>query len=119
MDTIQFRVPGNTDIKEAIDVFSLLRKSNPKLLPRIWHQRVASVYADEINRGDTEFFVTKDYTSDIVNVDHPDNHRRISDAIDNLREPVSHMSEHDKQSILAHVKLLCDMSIRIVQPRAH
>ena len=69
---VQSVFPDDTDILTAKNALLAIRKANPKLLVIIWIKYVVTPYKQQIDAGDIEFFVTKDYSSDLARNDHAD-----------------------------------------------
>ena len=50
--------PNDTDILQAKNSFSLIRKANPKMIIKIWQKFVVEKYSDAIDNGDISFFIS-------------------------------------------------------------
>lgn len=101
--------PDNIDVLTASKSMTMLRKANPRLIIGIWNEYVSSKYADEIERGEIEFFMEKDYGSDTTNMD---NSSQVVNAINRMREPVKLMSPDNQaktMKYLQNLKKICDM----------
>jgi hypothetical protein len=53
------------DILTAKNSLLTIRKANPKLLIKIWYKYVAFPYNAEIESGNIDFFINKDYSKDV------------------------------------------------------
>ena len=95
--------PEDVDIKTAKNSVIFLQKSNPSLLLKLWKSHVMTKYQDEINRGDIDFFIKKDYKSDLVKTKNSD---QINAIIDRLRTPISQMSEENKNKTIKYIQNL-------------
>lgn len=95
--------PDDVDIKTAKNALLLMKKSNPKLLPNIWFRNVARPYREQIERGDIEFFLEKDYASDCA---RHGNGQKIMESIDKLRNPVKNMLPEDQEKTMKYVQNL-------------
>ena len=95
--------PEDVDIKTAKNSVIFLQKSNPSLLLKLWKSHVMTKYQDEINRGDIDFFIKKDYKSDLVKTSNSD---QINAIIDRLRTPISQMSEENKNKTIKYIQNL-------------
>ena len=62
---VQNVFPEDVDILAAKNSLLAVRKANPKLLAKIWYTQIALKYRQQIEAGDIEFFLNKDYKSDI------------------------------------------------------
>ena len=78
---IQSIFPTDPDILTAKNALLAIRKANPKLLVKIWFKYVYNPYKEHINAGDIHFFLTKDYSRDLVKNENADKIR------DECREP--------------------------------
>lgn len=108
LDDIQNVFPEDVDIKAAKNSIATIRKANPKLLIKIWTKYVVLPYQKEINDGNINFFISKDYSSDLVKTD---NSNQIMDAIDRLREPIKLMSEENQQKTMKYIQNLSKLAL--------
>jgi hypothetical protein len=79
INDIQSVFPDDADILTAKNALMTIRKANPKLIPRIWIKYVAAPYKDRIISGDLNFFIEKDYASDLTKTGNQD---QIMESID-------------------------------------
>ena len=100
--------PDDLDILSAKNSLTLIRKSNPKLLIKIWNTYVVIPYKSQIESGDFNFFVEKDYSQDLVK---NDNANKIMQSIDKLREPIKSMSKENKEKTMKYVENLSKLSL--------
>lgn len=96
----------NMDIKTAINVLTGIKKVNPKMIIRIWKECVVDPYSNEIKKGDFDFFINKDYASD-VNFEQND---RVLQGIESLRKPIASMPKDDQDKCMKYVKNLSVLS---------
>lgn len=104
--------PDDPDILTAKNALLAIRKANPKLLVRIWIKYVYSPYKSEIETGDINFFITKDYAADLVRNDNAD---KIMESIDRLRNPVKEMSPENQAKTMKYIQNLCKIAILVPQ----
>ena len=57
--------PDNIDIKTGHTFITGIKKVNPKKLIQVWKTSVLDCYGKEIESGDIDFFLNKDYTNDL------------------------------------------------------
>jgi hypothetical protein len=57
--------PMDQDILVAKNSLIAIRKANPKMIIKIWSQFVVGKYKNEIENGDLDFFINKDYSGDV------------------------------------------------------
>jgi hypothetical protein len=89
VDDIQSVFPDDADILTAKNALIAIRKANPKLIVKIWTSYVYTPYKQQIESGNIEFFLTKDYSNDLSKNDNAD---KIMESIDRLRKPIKDMS---------------------------
>jgi uncharacterized protein (UPF0335 family) len=103
IEDIESVFPEDVDIKTAKNAIIAIKKTNPKLIPQIWYRNVAGKYRDQIEIGDCDFFINKDYTSDCARHGHG---QKIMEAIDRLREPVKNMNSENQAKTMKYVQNL-------------
>jgi hypothetical protein len=103
VEDIERVFPEDVDIKSAKNALILIKKNNPKLLPNIWYRNVAKPYKEQIESGDVEFFISKDYSTDCERHGHG---QKIMEAIDKLRNPVKNMSSEEQEKTMKYVQNL-------------
>ena len=109
---IQSVFPDDPDILTAKNALLTIRKANPKLLVRIWLSYVYNPYKQHIEAGDINFFLTKDYSSDLARNDNAD---KIMESIDRLRNPVKQMSSENQAKTMKYIQNLSKLAIMIPQ----
>ena len=109
---VQSVFPDDPDILTAKNALLTIRKANPKLLVRIWIKYVVSPYKEHIDAGDIEFFVTKDYSSDLARNDNAD---KIMESIDRLRSPIKQMSPENRVKTMKYIQNLSKLALMIPQ----
>ncbi len=109
---IQNVFPEDPDILTAKNALATLRKTNPKLLVKIWVKYVATPYKSQIEMGDIDFFISKDYSTDFAKTDNSD---KIMESIDRLRNPVKNMSPENQAKTMKYIQNLSKLSALIPQ----
>ena len=104
--------PDDADILTAKNALLAIRKANPKLLVKIWIKYVYTPYKSKIEDGDINFFISKDYSADLVRNDNAD---KIMESIDRLRNPVKEMSIENQAKTMKYIQNLCKIAILIPQ----
>ena len=99
--------PEDPDILTAKNALSSIRKANPKLIVKIWIKYVADPYRDRILAGDINFFIEKDYASDLTRFNYTD---QIMTSIDRLRNPVKQMNAENQQKTMKYIQNLCKIA---------
>lgn len=112
LDDILVVFPNDTDLLSAKNAMKLIRKSNPKLIPTIWEQRIASKYRAQIEQGDLSYFIDKNYDDELKG---EKNGARIMEAVNRLREPIRQMSPENQTKVLQYIQNLTRLSQVISQ----
>ena len=99
--------PENIDIKSSKTFFEITKKANPSLLIKIWKTYVSGPYGETLAQGDLDYFINKDYSEDLVNLN---NAADILKAIDKLRAPIKELSEENKNHSLDYLQKLNKLS---------
>ena len=86
---IQSVFPEDVDILSAKNALLAIKKANPKMIVKIWKTFIVGKYKSEIDSGNLDFFMNKDYSTDVANSSNSD---KIMESIDRLREPIRNMS---------------------------
>ena len=107
VNDIQRVFPEDTDILTAKNAFLTARKANPKLIVKIWKLYVVSKYRKELESGNIEFFINKDYKNDVAVSPYSD---KITESIDRLREPVKKMNEDEQAKTLKYIQNFTKLS---------
>ena len=84
-----------------------MRQANPKLIMQCWYTNIVMVYKTEIDAGDINFFITKQYDKDLSNVKSNDT---IIKGINKLREPIKLMSDSNQQKAMKYMQNLSKLS---------
>ena len=104
--------PDNDDIRTVKTSLVTIRKSNPRLILTAFKGSVIDKYRNEIDNGDINFFVDKDYKQDVHGVGSS---QMILEKIDCLRKPVREMSKTDQDKVISYIQnlaKLCDMYLK-------
>jgi hypothetical protein len=100
--------PEDNDILLAKNAFNTIRKANPKLIIKIWKLYIVDKYQKQIESGNIDFFINKDYSQDLANADHSS---KIIEAIDRLRNPIKLMTETDQSKTMKYIQNLTKLSV--------
>lgn len=95
--------PDEVDIKTAKNLFLTIKKANPRIIPNVWYKYVAGPYREQVERGDCDFFINKDYSQDLSHHSHGD---KIVEAINKLRTPIRNMCPEDQVKTMKYVQNL-------------
>ena len=104
---IQRVFPEDVDVLTAKNALLAIRKTNPKMIVKIWTTFIVGEYKKEIDAGDIAFFINKDYTKDIEQSASSD---KITESIDRLRNPVKQMSTEDQAKVMKYIQNLTKLA---------
>ncbi len=110
INDVQSVFPDDPDILTAKNSIALIRKSNPKLLPKIWVTYIVGPFIKQIESGDINFFLNRDYTNDLVK---NENYEKIMESIDRLRGPVKNMSKENQEKTMKYIQNLSKLALLI------
>ena len=104
---VQNVFPEDPDILATKNMLITIRKANPKMIVKIWSTFIVSKYKSEIESGNLEFFINKDYSQDVSSASNSD---KIMDAIDRLREPIKKMSPENQAKTMKYIQNLTKLA---------
>jgi hypothetical protein len=104
---IQSVFPNDPDILATKTALAAVRKANPKMIVKIWNAYVVGKYKSEIEAGNIEFFINKDYASDVSSASNSD---KIMDSINRLREPIRQMTPDNQAKTMKYIQNLTKLS---------
>lgn len=99
--------PDDVDILTTKNALTAIRKANPKMIVKIWDAFIVSKYKEEIEAGNLEFFINKDYSQDISNASNSD---KIMESIDRLRQPVKNMGPENQAKVMKYIQNLTKLA---------
>jgi hypothetical protein len=100
-------LPGNVGLVTTKNSFEMYKKANPTILVKIWYSYVYLPYAKIIEEGNLDFFIDKDYTTELSGLPNAGN---VSNAIDSLRVQIRNMSDVNRTHSLEYIQNLCKLS---------
>jgi hypothetical protein len=104
---IQSVFPDDPDILATKTALSAVRKANPKMIVKIWNAYVVGKYKSEIEAGNIDFFINKDYAGDVSSASNSD---KIMDSINRLREPIKQMTPENQAKTMKYIQNLTKLS---------
>jgi len=107
VNDIQNVFPNDADILTAKNALLAIRKANPKLLVKVWVKYIVVPYQTQIEAGDIQFFVSKDYANDLSKNDHSE---KILEAINRLRAPIQQMSPDSQAKTMKYIQNLSKLA---------
>jgi hypothetical protein len=99
--------PDDNDINTAILILQKMKKTNPRLLILSWKECFVKPYRTEIEKGDINFLITKDYNYDLQDYDTTG---IIREKIETLREPVKNMNPQNQSTVIQITQKLTQIS---------
>jgi len=99
--------PEDADVLSAKNALATIRKANPKMIVKIWTKFIVGKYRSEIEAGNLEFFMNKDYSGDLSTSQNPD---KIMESIDRLRVPIKNMSGESQTKVMKYIQNLTKLS---------
>jgi hypothetical protein len=99
--------PDSADLLSAKNALTAVRKANPKLIVKIWKEYIANIYRSEIEAGNLDFFMNKDYAGDVSVAQNSD---KIMESIDRLRDPIKNMAPENQAKTMKYIQNLTKLS---------
>jgi len=99
--------PEDVDILSAKNALIAIRKANPRMIVKIWNSFIVSKYRSEINSGNLDFFMNKDYSNDVSSSQNSD---KIMESIDRLREPIRNMGPENQAKVMKYIQNLTKLA---------
>ena len=107
LDDISRVFPDDPDVATTKTALLAIRKANPRLIIQSWKEYVVAPYRKKIDEGDMSFFIEKDFTNDLRDVD---GNSSILDKIETLRDEVRSMTKEDQVKAMKYVQNLTKLS---------
>lgn len=107
LNDVQSVFPNDADILTAKNALLAFRKANPKLIVRIWTLLVVGKYKKEVEDGNIDFFINKDYATDVSSANNSD---KILEAIDRLRQPIKQMTPENQAKSMKYIQNLTKLA---------
>lgn len=107
LDDIIHIFPEKKEINDAKEALALLKQANPVIVIRCWNNYVTLKYSDVIINGNIDFFFNKDYQEDVK---HMSNSNHVIDVINTLRQPLSELSDVNKEMAMKYIQNLSKLS---------
>jgi hypothetical protein len=107
LNDVQNVFPEDADILTARNALSTVRKANPKMIVKIWNAFIVGKYKGEIEAGNIDFFINKDYSSDVSSASNSD---KIMESINRLREPIKNMTPDNQSKVMKYIQNLTKLA---------
>ena len=105
LNDIKIIFPNDREIIKGNQFLNLLIKANPSKIISIWNNRVVP-YNEIIEKGEVNFFLTKDYENDIA-LESKDS---VLNAINRLRKPIQQLDEEKKIKTMKYIQNLTKLT---------
>tara|TARA_B100001063_G_scaffold52620_1_gene46547 strand:+ start:4203 stop:4583 length:381 start_codon:yes stop_codon:yes gene_type:complete len=102
LDDVITIFPDNTDIQTGRTFLASMKKVNPKKIIKLWKNYVNDIYLIEINKGNMDFFLSKDYTHDLRHTSE-----KVLNIINDIKISLRKTSKENKNKALKYVQNLC------------
>jgi trans-2-enoyl-CoA reductase len=99
--------PEDADILSAKNALTAIRKANPKMIVKIWTTFIVGKYKGEIESGNLDFFINKDYSQEVSNAANSD---KIMESIDRLRAPIKNMTPDNQAKVMKYIQNLTKLA---------
>jgi hypothetical protein len=107
LNDVQNVFPEDADILTAKNALTTVRKANPKMIVKIWNAFIVGKYKGEIETGNIDFFINKDYSSDVSSASNTD---KIMESINRLREPIKNMTPDNQSKVIKYIQNLTKLA---------
>jgi hypothetical protein len=114
MDDIIAIFPENEKIKYTRTTMDMFRKTNVTGIVKSWHYFICRPYKAQIDAGDIDYFLNKDYAEDLVYMG--ERAGKIEQTINELRDPIKQLSDTNKAHALKYMQNLCTLCEMYVGP---
>lgn len=103
IDFTQNTFPEDSDILTAKTSLMFIRRTNPKMIVKIWKKFISDKYKAEIEKGNIDFFINKNYNEDLMRMENSD---RILETINKFRQPIKMMNPEQQKKIIKYIQNL-------------
>ena len=104
---VQNVFPDDIDILATKNALIAIRKANPKMIVKIWNKFIVGKYRPEIEAGNIDFFISKDYSQDVSAASNSD---KIMETINRLREPIRQMTPMSQAKTMKYIQNLTKLA---------
>jgi hypothetical protein len=107
LEDVETIFPEDRDIKKGKTALEMMKKANPRMLIMIWKKHITEPYGVQIENGDLEFFLNKDYSKDFTG---SDSEKSILQSIEKFRNPIRNMGSDNKEKSMKYIQNLTKLS---------
>ena len=98
--------PNDKEIYLAYTSLTTLKKMNPKLIINVWKKYIMDTYNNEIENGNIDYFLNKNYTDDLKNTEYAN---EILSKIEKIREPIKSLTDENKTKTIQYIQNLTNL----------
>jgi hypothetical protein len=112
LDDVLTIYPENKEIKYAKSQFEFINRGNPTIIVKFWKKYVYDPYQAQIDAGNIQFFIEKDYRTDFENSHgEADSYKKILDMIENVKSIVRDMDDTNRAHATEYIVNLSKLSV--------
>jgi len=108
VDDIISVISDNEELKVGKQSLETIKRANPTIIIKVWYSMVYLPYKDVIEQGNIDFFLEKDYNSEVSRLANSD---EIMKIVDKLREPIRNMNDTNKEHSMKFIQNLTKLSM--------
>ena len=98
---------NNIDLLTFQSIVSKARKANPKIIIDTWHKKISLKYCKEIENGDINFFLSKNYNNDISSLK---NKGTLGEIINKFKNLLNNIGENNQKTSMEYLQNLLRLS---------
>lgn len=107
LDDIKTIYPENKEIAKGKKSFEMIKMASPSIIIKIWYSHVYQHYKEEINSGNVDFFIDKDYADDLSEIA---NAHEVIRIIEMIKGPIRNMDDKNKEHTSKYLQVLSKLS---------
>lgn len=107
LDDIMNIYPDESKFKKYKRYVDSVKKMNPSLIIKVWKRHITDKYEKIIEEEDIDYFLKKDYKSDLIDLEKP---KPVEEIIDDIRNMIKDMSIENKTRSFKYIQNLTKLS---------
>ena len=108
MDDIISIFPKDHELKTTKFFLDNILKVKPRMVIEVWKENILDLYKEQIEQGDLDFFINKDYSND-VGMGINGNGETILNSIEKMRTKIRDMSDENKAKSVKYIQNLAKL----------
>ena len=109
MEDLLVIFPNDNVILRGKMYFEMMKKANPRFIIRVWKNRIAAKYGEQIASGDVAIFVTMDLTEDTAE-SQADNKEEVVNHLQNIWGSIIKMDEDNRNKAIKYIQNITKLS---------